>query len=338
MQSAPLDASDLLTLRYAAHLALLLAPAPALSSSLARTRRPHSRSRPRPQCLPTQCGHCEAETIGGIAGAAYWVEEARLVGSCGACGTSTVRSSGGGGGTHEVPSASAATRFGRDQFERVKKRRRTSDSSARAPVGAREVSHPTAYRDRLAVAPPAAPAAASASTPAPSSLPSTSRDPLTVSLARGASTRAGGSSTRGQVSVPLPPHAAGAITPGIRVQSEARKGRSRASGPTPETTTTQGVREPELELQSRSKSSTTEFRATPPAAVGARSDGGGGPPAPPPPAMAPPAPTEAAKKRPNKRPKKQPTGLAHLLAQKKEREAAAASGSAGGLMDFLQAL
>lgn len=345
-----LDASDLLTLRYAARLPLLLAPWPSLSSELARTR-PGSASHtssPSAAAGPnaasascTRCRDCGAETIGGLsggggaAGGAVWTEGARLVASCAACHRTTVRGEprrearygdGAGGGA------------GKAQFERVLKRRRTRRSEATQARRRRdeeeEVAHPTALlaQNRAkALTGVAAPLEATTARPAPAAparkrksfdLVEEERPPTITPAARSdpASSRKGAptASTRTDSSSGSSPSSSGAV-------ARAQPGTSSRPSPIPPSNSARSDSRTALPL--RFAPSKPPSNRAPPLPSSATTK----------PAANATAASAEAKKR--KRPK-QPTGLAQLLAQKKEREAreAGQANGAGGLLDFLQEL
>lgn len=328
---ATLDASDLLTLRYASNLPLLLAaPSPALSSHLAQTRPGSPSSSSSSRTTATRCGYCGAETIGGLAGAAYWIERGELVGSCGACRRISVR-------RHHhllLPSTppSSSSDHGKRQFERVKKRSRT----AAPPLPHREVLHPTAYRTTTISVARAI----------------NEEDADTFSRPRSPSTRESATSSAADTAKREPTSRDSTAPPPLpSISLDARYPPTKKKKKLlPSTTTTSQQREEHVVPRSAPSASSRSSLAAAAAPLAVREpvkpdvktttttkapvslDKVTAPQAPPP------TTTTTTTKR-NKRPKNQPAGLANLLAQKKkEREAQEQAGVAGGLMDFLQAL
>ncbi|GAA5864918.1 hypothetical protein JCM3774_004272 [Rhodotorula dairenensis] len=343
--SAPLlDSADLLTVRYASHLAVVLCAVPALSSDLAQTR-PHPRVERTGAGLlrSTQCGHCGAETVGGVAGASYWTQGARLFGLCGGCRTTTVRSS------SSTDESKSEVRLGRDQFERVKKRRRTGTTTAPSRTPALEVSHPTAYRLAPTLHSRTATLAALQARPdaAPSPSTRTRPTPVTRTTEGGGGGGGGGADPVLPVAALPPRDNSSPLAPGLvepqstsppRLDKESNKSKKKKlRRPSPDPMATTLPRRPSSDSHSNA-SRLSHAVSVAAAAAAATQSAVRSPPlgtAPTTTTAAPAAAVTEPKKR-NKRPK-QPTGLAHLLAQKKKEREAAERG-AGGLMDFLQAL
>ncbi|POY69989.1 hypothetical protein BMF94_7033 [Rhodotorula taiwanensis] len=331
-----LDAADLLTVRYAGQLPLVLASFPRLSSQLAQTRPAPTSTGGTGAKDPrhcTCCSYCGAETIGGVSGS-YWVENGRLVGHCSGCRRSTLRRE----RVHASHTTTTTANEGKVAFERVKKRRRRAAPTLdyRREIQD-EILHPTALllaNRRAAGSLPSSKVSSRAhshsETPGPSPSSTRAETAPRVGTIRPGSTSATNTSS-GSLSKRSNPDGAAAPIDSARASPLLGSSGlfSRASS----------VRPPTLNAASSRPPSRTESPAVPPGSMSASPSPGPRTGSESSTSSAIAAATTATATKKRKRPK-QPSGLAGLLAQKKERELASTSAAkgAGGLMDFLQEL